>query len=477
MGFKALNLFDNDNVAHPKGFKKQNLPYVFIWVIYYAWVIAFATWWTASPLTDNAFGSQIRNLLHAVNLLSSAVFIIVIKKEWFVKMAQFGAVLIIVGMITFLTTSSASLQVVSAVVIGISLGCVNISILMPFVFTLNNTEKLYAVVGTNLLIGVISLYQNVNHGDNLHDRGDLIFSFVVLVISLNAVLFFKKESVTKHFFKNRTEPVATRRIYLTLVYSCAFVIIGKGIATGILNLTAENIGNLVVLWYYIGGIIGCIIYFALYAFVPKPFVLLINITFAFIAMGLLCNAFIEQAPSMAIVFALLLGAGNTVGMINIYYIIGVIGKKYSSMRFIKWSIVLIGICGGVSGIAMGNLIHNANAAGVTLMASVVSTFVMMVFVIISPIYAQDRYYSDWAKDSVMPEIDNDQLYLFRKYQLSRRETEVCKLLLQGYTLRQISAILSISYSTVNTYCTCSYRKLNINSRTELMIIFKDYVIK
>ena len=51
----------------------------------------------------------------------------------------------------------------------------------------------------------------------------------------------------------------------------------------------------------------------------------------------------------------------------------------------------------------------------------------------------------------MSEIDNDQLYLFRKYRLSKRETEVCRLLLQGYTLRQISAILSISYSTVNTY--------------------------
>lgn len=262
-----------------------------------------------------------------------------------------------------------------------------------------------------------------------------------------------------------------------MVFNCVFAVLGKGIGTGILNITAESIGNSVVVWYYIGGILGCLIYFALYAFASKPFVLLGNIIFAFIAMGLLCNAFISQAPGMAVVFALLLGAGNTAGMINMYYIIGVVGKKYSSIRYLKWSIVLVGICGGVSGIVVGNVIHDTNTAGVTLIASIVTAAVIMIFMTLSPLLTQEQYYSDWAKDSEMMEIDNDQSYLFKKYQLSRRETEVCKLLLQGYTLRQTSAMLSISYSTVNTYCTCSYRKLNINSRAELMILFKDFVTK
>ena len=91
----------------------------------------------------------------------------------------------------------------------------------------------------------------------------------------------------------------------------------------------------------------------------------------------------------------------------------------------------------------------------------------------APAMSQSYYHDDWAKDSEKTEIDNDNLYMFKKYGLSKREIEVCKLLLQGYTLRQISGILSIAYSTVNTYCTSSYRKLNINSRTELLLMFKD----
>lgn len=476
MGLKVSNLFDNNKVSNPKGLQKHNLPYVFIWIIYYAWVIAFATWWTASPLTENVFGSQIRSLLHSVNLLSSAVFMIIIKKDWFIKMARIGAVLILVGMTIFLTVPSAPIQVIAAVIIGISLGCVNISILMPFVFALNNTERLYAVVGTNLLISLISLFQNVNDGNTLRSRDDLILSFVVLIIALSTIMFFKKSSISSDCDEEiADDPQVPRRVYLTLLFNCAFAIVGKGIGTGILNLTAEDYGNLVVVWYFIGGLIGCLIYFTLYAFAAKPFVLLGNITFAFIAVGLLCNSFTYQAPGMANLFGLLLGVGNTVGMINMYYIIGVVGKKYKSMLYLKWSIVLIGFCGGVSGVVVGNIIYNVNAASLTLIASLVTVSIMMLFMILSPLLAQKQYYNDWARDSEMTEIDNDQLYLFEKYKLSKREIEVCKLLLQGYTLRQISAMLSIAYSTVNTYCTCAYRKLNINSRTELMILFKEYL--
>lgn len=465
-------------VVSPKGLKRHNLPYIFIWIIYYAWVVAFATWWTASPLTENVFGSSLRSLMHSINLISSAIFIVIIKKEWFVRMAQIGAVLIIAGMSVFLTTSSVPVQMVSAVIISISLGCVNISILMPFVFLLSNTEKLYAVVGSNLLISLISLFQNSSFGHSLNSHDYLIISFVIVIIALSAILFFKKSSITDDFLELSTHiPKIPPRIYITLLFNGAFAVLGKGVGTGILNITAENFGNPVIIWYYIGGLAGCIIYFSLYAFTPKAFIFLGNISFAFVSVGLLCNSFISQASGMAIAFALLLGIGNTIGMINMYYIIGVIGKKYNSMRYLKMSIIIIGICGGVSGVVVGNLIQSINTAEIALIASIVTVSVLMFFMILSPLLAQEKYYSDWARDSEMEEIDNDQLYLFKKYQLSKREIEVCKLLLQGYTLRQISSMLSISYSTVNTYCTCAYRKLNINSRTELMILFKEFVVK
>lgn len=91
----------NYSVVNFRCFRRKSIPYVFIWIFYYAWVIVSATWWTASPLSENVFNMQLRELMHAVTLISSAVFVFVIRKEWFVRNARIGALLIIIGMIAF----------------------------------------------------------------------------------------------------------------------------------------------------------------------------------------------------------------------------------------------------------------------------------------------------------------------------------------------------------------------------------------
>jgi len=387
-------------------------------------------------------------------------------------MTRLGAVIIVLGMAAFLILPTANLQLVSAVLIAIALGLVNIGILIPFVFALNNTEKLYAIVSSNILISLISLFQNSDKGNYLQDRDDLVLSSVVLIVALASAIFFKRAAVSTKFDKKITH--TPLQVYVILFFNCAFVILCKGIGTGILNITAENFGNSVIIWYYIGGIIGCLIYLIIYALTSNAYILLGNISLALVSFGLLCNAFRAESQQMPTLFGVLLGAGNTIGMINIYYIIGVVGKKYNSMRYLKLSIVLIGVCGGLSGIVLGNIIHNTNTSMIAFVASIISVSILMLFMILSPLFAREQYYNEWGRDSEMTEIDNEQMYLFKEYRLSKREIEVCKLLLEGYTLRQISAILSIAYSTVNTHCTYAYRKLNINSRTELILLFKDY---
>lgn len=191
-------------------------------------------------------------------------------------------------------------------------------------------------------------------------------------------------------------------------------------------------------------------------------------------MGILYNMMADQVPGMAVVFAVLLGTGSTIGMINMYYIVAVVGKKYNNMHYLRLAVVFIGACGSVPGIAMGVLIERIDTFEMSIVAVIITVTVMLLFMMISPLVSQSNYYDDWGKDSESIEIDNEKLYMFKKYNLSKREIEVCKLLLEGYTMRQISGVLSIAYPTVNTYCTSLYRKIEINSKTELMIVFKDY---
>lgn len=471
---KIREILHPDNVVHPNGLRRKNTPYLAMWILYYAWVVAFATWWTASPVLDSAFDTQIKSVMHAANLLSSAVFVFIISKEWFIKVARIGAVLIVLSMLLFYSLESEGLKMIVAIIGSIAIGCVNISILIPFVFTLNNTEKLYAVVSGNVLIQLISMTKE----HSLSGLAEPILSFVLLLCSLCAVLFFKKETDHAKSGQDPIEkPVMHRRVYLSLLFNCAIVILCKGAGKGILNIAVAGSGSSVLTGYYMGGLAGCLVYLLVYAFTKKAYIWLGNITFSSVAIGLLCNAFTPQSPGLTTPFSVLLGLGSTIGMINMYYIIGVIGKKYDSMRYVRMSILFIGIFGGVSGIAVGNIISRVGAVEISISASIVSAVVMIAFMFVSPIMERADYVNDWGFDSNHTEVGGGRLAAFRFHGLSKREAEVCDLLLQGYTLRQISAILPIAYSTVNTYCTSAYRKLDINSRTELLLMFKEHIMK
>ena len=58
-------------------------------------------------------------------------------------------------------------------------------------------------------------------------------------------------------------------------------------------------------------------------------------------------------------------------------------------------------------------------------------------------------------------------------QLSKRELEVFARLLSDKTQIQIAAELYVSYSSVHFHCKNIYRKLNISSRRQLLITYKD----
>lgn len=459
------------SVVNFRWFRRKNTPYIFAWIFYYTWIVAFATWWTASPLSENVYSTQIRELMHIVTLISSAVFVFIIRTEWFVKVVRIGSILIITCMIVFFIIPNTYIHILSAIISSIAMGCVNISIFIPFVFSLNNTEKLYAIVGSNALIQAVSLFVEYN----VYRTSELILSFIILIISLSAIMFFNRQDVPENTNKlDQNQPKFNQRIYLSLLFNCAIVILCKGVGKGIINIATEGIGSSVLTWYYIGGFAGCLIYMLVYAFTKKAYIWLGNITFSSVSLALMFNAFVHHISEFVVPFAILMGLGSTIGMINMYYIISVIGKKYDSMLYIRVSILFIGVFAGVSGIAVGNIISRVGTFEISILASILSTVIMIAFMFVSPIMERAEYVNDWGFDSQHSEIDNEQLYFFLKYRFSKREIDVCKLLLQGYTMRQISGILSIAYPTVNTYCTSIYRKTKINSRTELMNVFKDY---
>lgn len=57
--------------------------------------------------------------------------------------------------------------------------------------------------------------------------------------------------------------------------------------------------------------------------------------------------------------------------------------------------------------------------------------------------------------------------------LTKRERELLSLLLEGCTLKAAASALCVQYSTANSHMTSLYRKLEVNSRAELIIRYRE----
>lgn len=55
------------------------------------------------------------------------------------------------------------------------------------------------------------------------------------------------------------------------------------------------------------------------------------------------------------------------------------------------------------------------------------------------------------------------------FQLTRRQHQVCQLLVEGWTRRQIAVLLQITYNTVQIYCRDIRQHYGVNSTHEALV--------
>ena len=68
-------------------------------------------------------------------------------------------------------------------------------------------------------------------------------------------------------------------------------------------------------------------------------------------------------------------------------------------------------------------------------------------------------------------------YKLPKNSLSSRETEVCKLLIEGLPVKEVALRLNVSPNTANSHTRNAYRKLGVQNRAELVNYFAEPNVK
>ncbi|MDR3365090.1 MAG: helix-turn-helix transcriptional regulator [Clostridiales Family XIII bacterium] len=168
------------------------------------------------------------------------------------------------------------------------------------------------------------------------------------------------------------------------------------------------------------------------------------------------------------------GVADNIGYLAVLYLLGGVAKLHGGYRFFRWVCFLMFahdvLVSSVLDKAFDATSHPSNYFAITIILVSVG-----ICVVIGPLLEKKIFAMPWM-DS-LHDID------VKKYSaeiqtvaaadqaqhlnLTAREREVFALLLTDASPRDVSLTLKISYRTVNFHTTNLYRKLNIQSRTEL----------
>lgn len=440
---------------------KYKIQYIITWIVYYAWVIVFTTWWTSSPVTDTLMGNNSRVILHSLNLISSAIFVFIIKPIHFKKASYIGGMLVLLTSVLSMLKIGGAFHIVSIILLSISLGLLNISILIPMVYVLDNTKQLISIFAANLLVSILIYTQEINI---LTINNGLIFSFIMLLISILPIIFFNTADFKKQELNIIENKKLNKLMYFSIILNCTYAVLCKGIGRAFVMMVINEQSLSLYPIYYIGAIVGCFISHIINKIGKFGNYASWNVIYGLftISMFIYTEAF---SNIMYYIFSFLMGIVSTMGMINMYCSMSVIGKKYLNHLYIKLSILFIGVLGGISGTMFGNILGSLNKTKTSMTLSLISVFIIIIFLVVSPSLHQGYYYDEMIVKEREKNKFKDNI---KKYNLSPREEELCVNIVNGYTLRQAAAIMGIKYFTANDYCKNIYKKFEVNSKIELI---------
>jgi DNA-binding CsgD family transcriptional regulator len=177
------------------------------------------------------------------------------------------------------------------------------------------------------------------------------------------------------------------------------------------------------------------------------------------------------------------GVGDGLGYVIILYMLGCAIKRSRSHRMFRLCCIVAFVeyfvITGVFDIAYENLDYPNHY-----IAFAVVLGLCLICFGLSPVLQRRLFHADWTDalhgmDALRDEHGEtlnavESIDRTAELGLTPRETQVFTLLLTEVSPKQIAAELKISYASVNFHTKNLYRKLNIQSRTELFALYSSY---
>lgn len=455
---------------------KKNLPFFIGWVCIFIWLYSYFL-----PMGGFRFESELYNR-NAGNgekyfyiwLFVGCLLPLLFDGRKFVPKTFYS---VIIALLCFTVLRFMGTGVLSQGVMLLASACIGhifASNVYGFFMVLNNSEKFYSMILAVLLPKVLMFVKpTLNQSNSMLDLPSAIILVIILILA-----------ICSYFYKYNTDAMprsaaikAPRRAYALMPLVFVVLVVNDVIAPAALREMVGLSKNEIERCYFLGVLVGIAVVLLLQNHFAINICNMLNISFALLAMGFVFDIISYQSAAIGLAAVVCFGSSYVIGFVNIYYLAGFMTKKFQSVSFYRTGIVLAALYYFMAFLALG-MIEKSNMVSTTVMA-LVSICIVLMFFILTPYFVKIFYGGEWIEDSYRQDVTSCSRLeaKLRDYRLTPAEIEVCRLLLEGCTLRQISGIQSKAYATVNTYCTSIYRKLNINSRAELLILLKDYMEK
>lgn len=456
-------------VLSPRSIRRDALPYFAGWIIIFTWLYCYFLPNGNLLFLDGASLTGYERTATYVWLIVCPMITTFSKAVRYVPLTVYSvsAAMLSFVLLTFFQLAEPA-ALVFELVIAAAVGHIFASCGYGFFMVLNNAEKFYAMILGIFLPKMLMMIHPLV-ADRL--KGISFSSFLLFCCLLGMLvcsICFSRERSLLPNIQNNPFP---KQSWSLMAMVFAILAFDDVIAPLLLFEMKHALRLPLELWYFGGITTGLALVLLLQKRWRLNICTMLNLSLALLTVGFVVGTVAERYHAAALACALCFGLSYGMGLVNIYYLAGFMAKKFQNLTFYRVGIVLSAVY-YFYGFGTIRLFERALP-----ILSIVSVCILIVFFLLSPLFTRLLYNGEWIDDSYRQDVTFESRLRARlkDLRLSPKETEVCELLLRGYTLRQTAAMLDIAYPTANTYCTALYRKLCINSRTELTILFKEFI--
>ena len=442
-----------------KNVRKSKWANVVYWMLLYTFVFMVATKYFIYEDGLLSFEFSMMTLYQHVALLGSIIVGFVVLNRHSLELPKrilsiLAAVMIMFGAIFEGARSNLIYLIFLSVLLGQLADCA----LLTYIYEMNNSERLFGIVLAHLLVAGVSAY-SIKFNRAMAEFWWLIFalSTVAAVVS-----FFERKDTEWEIAVVET---FQKKLYFPLILAC----IGGIVAVCSTMIVMEEMTPVLpdARWFFYGGAaFGAVIYLAEYRFLPKPATGTLVSGFALAVAGIFCYVagVATWVKYMAAAFA---GATFNMCMMNLYYILCNIIRKYKDSHMFKIAPIVSNFMGIAIAVAATMTFFFADEKAVKIWLSI--CLAGDVVVIATSIF-WDKAISATAQQEEYVRFDTTltKAQAYEAVGLTEKEIEVADLLLEGLSLREIANKLFISENTAKTHRSSIYKKMQVSSKEEFV---------